>query len=160
VTEVDLTAPILLTRAALPDLRRSGAELVVNVTSGIALIGIPFYATYAAAKAGLARFSEALRRELKSEGVHVMTAYPGATNTPMMATNMAGPELGFSREPASAVAATIVQGIEAGGMDVVRGGDVNAKMVALNQNDPYVVDEQFLRLKSALEAAVRNHAAL
>lgn len=82
--EVDLLAPILLTQAALPHLRAMGNGLVVNVTSGIALIGVPFYATYAAAKAGLARFGEALRRELKGEGVHVLTLYPGATDTPMM----------------------------------------------------------------------------
>jgi len=67
--EVDLVAPILLTQAALPQLRASGDGLVVNVTSGIALVGAPFYTTYAAAKAGLSRFGEALRRELKGEGV-------------------------------------------------------------------------------------------
>ena len=65
---VDLLAPILLTRAAMSSLRASGDAMVVNITSGIALIGVPFYATYAAAKAGLARFGEALRRELKGEG--------------------------------------------------------------------------------------------
>ncbi len=158
--EVDLLAPILLTRAALPDLRRSGQGLVVNVASGIALIGMPFYATYAAAKAGLARFGEALRRELKGEGVHVMTAYPGATDTPMMATSKAGPEVGFNKEPAAAVAAAIVDGIEAGAMEVVRGGEARAKMIALNRDDPAALDERFLGLKPALEAAVRNHAAL
>ena len=102
--DVDLVAPILLTRAALPALRASGDAMVVNIASGIALIGAPFYATYAATKAGLARFGEALRRELKGEGIHVLTAYPGGTDTPMMKSNRAGPELGFSREPASAVA--------------------------------------------------------
>jgi len=158
--EVDLLAPILLTRAALPDLRRSGQGLVVNVASGIALIGMPFYATYAAAKAGLARFGEALRRELKGEGVHVMTAYPGATDTPMMATSQAGPEVGFNKESAAAVAAAIVDGIEAGAMEVVRGGEARAKMVALNRDDPAALDERFLGLKPALEAAVRNHDAL
>ena len=56
--EVDLVAPILLTRASLPHLRASGDGLVVNVTSGIALIALPSYATYAAAKAGLARFEK------------------------------------------------------------------------------------------------------
>lgn len=49
--DVDLVAPILLTRAALPALRASGQAMIVNVTSGIALIGVPFYATYAATKA-------------------------------------------------------------------------------------------------------------
>lgn len=158
--EVDLLAPILLTRAALPELRQGGQGMVVNVASGIALIGMPFYATYAAAKAGLARFGEALRRELKGEGVHLLTAYPGATDTPMMATSQAGPEVGFNKEPASAVATAIVEGIEADAMEVVRGGEARARMIALNREDPAALDERFLGLKPALEHAVRDHAAL
>jgi short-subunit dehydrogenase len=157
---VDLVAPILLTRAALPPLRASGDAMVVNVASGIALIGAPFYATYAAVKAGLARFGEALRRELKGEGIHVLTAYPGGTNTPMMKSNRAGPELGFSREPASAVADAIIEGIEAGVFEVIRGGETRAKMIALNRDDPAAVDERFLGLKHALEEAVKDHSAL
>ena len=158
--EVDLLAPILLTRAALPDLRRSGGAMIVNVASGIALIGMPFYATYAAAKAGLARFGEAMRRELKGEGVHLLTAYPGATDTPMMATSQAGPEVGFNKEPASVVADAIVDGIEADAMEVVRGGEARAKMIALNRENPAALDERFLGLKPALERAVRDHTAL
>jgi short-subunit dehydrogenase len=158
--EVDLVAPILLTRAALPHLRASGDGLVVNVTSGIALIGLPFYATYAAAKAGFARFSEALRRELKGEGVHVLTVYPGGTDTPMMKSNRAGPELGFGREPASAVAEAIVAGIRADAFDVVRGGEARDKMIALNRDDPAAIDQRFLGIKPALAEAVRDHSAL
>jgi uncharacterized oxidoreductase len=157
---IDLLAPILLTRAALPALRASGDAMVVNVTSGIALIGAPFYTTYAAVKAGLARFGEALRRELKGEGVHVLTAYPGGTDTPMMRSNRAGPELGFSREPASAVADAIVEGIEANAFEVIRGGETRAKMIALNREDPAAVDARFLGLKPALEEAVRDHSAV
>lgn len=157
---VDLLAPILLTRAALPALRASGDAMVVNVASGIALIGAPFYATYASVKAGLARFGEALRRELKGEGVHVLTAYPGATDTPMMTSNRAGPELGFSREPASAVADAIVEGMETGAFEVIRGGEARIKMIAMNRDNPEAVDERFLGLKPALEQAVKDHSAL
>ena len=134
--------------------------MVVNVASGIALVGAPFYATYAAVKAGLARFGEALRRELKGEGIHVLTAYPGGTDTPMMKSNRAGPELGFSREPASAVADAIVAGIEANAFEVIRGGEARAQMIALNRNDPVAVDARFLTLKSALEEAVKDLSAL
>jgi len=158
--DVDLVAPILLTRAALPALRASGEAMIVNVASGIALIGVPFYATYAATKAGLARFGEALRRELKGEGVHVLTAYPGGTDTPMMKSNRAGAELGFSREPASAVAAAILGGIEANAFEVIRGGEARSQMIALNRDDPAVIDERFLSLKPALEDAVKDHSAL
>ncbi len=157
---VDLLAPILLTRAALPALRASGDAIVVNVTSGIALLGAPFYTTYAAVKAGLARFGEALRRELKGEGVHVLTAYPSGTDTPMMKSNRAGPELGFGREPAANVAGAIVEGIETGAFEVLRGGEARAQMIALNRENPAAVDERFLGLKPALEEAVKDHSAL
>ena len=158
--EVDLVAPILLTRAALPVLRASGEGLVVNVTSGIALVAAPFYATYAGVKGGLAKFGELLRRELKGEGVHVMTVYPGATETPMMRSSRAGPELGFTREPASAVAAAVIEGIEHDAFEVIRGGETRAKMIALNREDPAALDKRFLDLKPALAEAVRDHSAL
>lgn len=157
---VDLVAPILLTRAALPALRASGDAMVVNVTSGAALVGAPFYTTYAAVKAGLARFGEALRRELKGEGVHVLTAYPAGTDTPMMRSNRAGPELGFGREPALAVADAIIKGIEARSFEVMRGGETRAQTIALNRDNPAALDERFLGLKAALEEAVKDHSAL
>ncbi|MCX8279261.1 SDR family NAD(P)-dependent oxidoreductase [Phyllobacterium sp. 0TCS1.6C] len=160
MVEVDLVAPILLTQAALPHLRASGDGLVVNVTSGMALIGAPFYATYAAVKAGLSRFGEALRRELTGEGVRVVTLYPGATDTPMMHSSKAGPELGFTREPAEAVANALIEGIEANLLEVIRGGEARAKMIAANRDDPAAIDERFLTMKSALEEAVCGHSAL
>ena len=157
---VNLLAPILLTQSAMPALRASGDAVVVNVASGIALVGAPFYTTYAAVKAGLAQFGESLRRELKGEGIHVLTAYPGGTDTPMMRSNRAGPELGFSREPAEAVADAIVAAIEAKAFDVIRGGEARAQMIALNRTDPGAVDTRFQSLKAALEEAVKDHAAL
>jgi uncharacterized oxidoreductase len=158
--EVDLVAPILLTQALLPSLRESGDSAVVNVASGIALIGMPFYTTYAAVKAGLARFGEALRRELSAEGIHVLTAYPGATETPMMQSSRAGAELGFIREPAVAVADAICSGLEENEFEVIRGGEARAQMIALNRNDPAALDRRFAGIKAALEQAVRDHSAL
>jgi uncharacterized oxidoreductase len=158
--EVDLVAPILLTRAALPKLRASTNGLVVNITSGIALVAAPFYATYAGVKGGLAKFGESLRRELKGEGVHVMTVYPGATDTPMMSSSSAGPELGFTREPAAAVADAVIAGIEGDAFEVIRGGEARAKMIVLNREDPAALDKRFLDLKAGRREAVRNHSAL
>lgn len=157
---VNLLAPILLARAALPKLRASGEGMVVNVSSGIALVGVPFYTTYAAVKAGISHFGEALRRELTGEGVHVLTVYPGATDTPMMTSSRAGPDLGFVREPASAVARAIVEGIETEVLQVIRGGEVRAAMIAQNRSDPASLDERFLALKPKLAEAVKDHSAL
>lgn len=158
--DVDLLSPILLTRAFLPALRASGAGLIVNIASGIAQMGVPFYTGYAAAKGGLWRFGEALRRELKGEGVHVVTVFPGATDTPMMASNKAGADLGFGLQPVADVVGSIVEGIEADAFEVVRGGEARVAMLEANRSDPAAVDARFLSIKPELEAAVRDHIAL
>lgn len=158
--EVDLVAPILLTRAFLPALRAAAPAMVVNIASGIAQMGVPFYAGYAAAKGGLARFGEALRRELKGEGVHVMTVYPGATATRMMATSRADASMGFAAQPVEAVVGSILEGIAADAFEVVRGGEARAAMLALNRDDPAAIDARFLAMKAEFEAAVRDHKAL
>lgn len=160
MVEVNLLSPILLARAALPDLRASGDGMIVNIASGIALVGVPFYTTYAAVKAGISHFGEALRRELKDEGVHVLTVYPAATDTPMMTSSRAGPDLGFVREPASAVAQAIVAGMETQALQVIRGGEVRAGMIAQNRSDPASLDARFASLKPQLAEAVKDHSAL
>lgn len=157
---VDLVAPILLTRAALPALRESGDAMVVNISSGLALIAVPFYAAYAAVKAGLGKFGEAMRRELKDEGVHVLTIYPGATDTPMMTSNRAGPELGFVKETAAEVAEATITAIEENSFEVIRGGEARAKTIVLNREDPAALDKRFAAGKPALLQAVRDHSAL
>jgi len=160
MVHVNLLAPILLARAAIPDLRESGNSMIVNVSSGIALVGVPFYSTYAAVKAGISHFGEALRRELKGEGIHVLTAYPGATDTPMMTSSRAGPDLGFVREPPEAVARAIVEGIETDSLQVIRGGKLREAMIAQNRTDPLALDDRFAFLKPKLAEAVKDHSAL
>ncbi len=157
---LNLTAPILLTRAALPALRASGDGLVVNISSGIALIGMPFYATYAATKAGIAHFGEALRRELFGEGVHVLNVFPGATSTPMMASSKAGAEHGFDYESPDDVAAATVAGMTDGNLTVVRGGETRTSMIDHNRNDPAAVDQVLAGRKNELESAVAGHSSL
>jgi short-subunit dehydrogenase len=81
--DLNLTTPILLTRAILPAMvsRKSGA--IVNVASVAGLVAPPMQAYYGASKAGLAMFSETLRAELSDSGVHVLTVYPGPVTTAM-----------------------------------------------------------------------------
>ena len=158
--DVNLTAPILLTRAALGALRESGDAAVVNVSSGFGLVGMPFYSVYAATKAGIAHFGEALRRELFGEGVHVMTIYPGATETPMMETNEAGPELGFEYESAESVAEALVSGLEAGELEIVRGAEDRSAMTQMSREQPRELDEQVASMKGDLEAAVTDHSSM
>jgi short-subunit dehydrogenase len=80
---LNFLSPVRLMRAVLPGMlaRRSG--VIVNVTSLAALVAIPDWIYQAASKTASATFSEALRVETKGSGVHVMTVYPGMTDTPM-----------------------------------------------------------------------------
>lgn len=158
--DVNLLAPVLLTRLALPYVRANADGMIVNITSAAALIGMPFYATYCAAKAGFAQFGEALRRELAGEGVKVLTVYPSGTDTPMMKSSRAGPELGFSREPAASVARAVIAAMENDEIEVIRGDQARAEMIELNWNSPAVLDERFAGMKPGLEDAVKDHRAL
>ncbi|MCA1709992.1 MAG: SDR family NAD(P)-dependent oxidoreductase [Actinobacteria bacterium] len=158
--EANLTAPILLIRAALPALRDSGDAAIVNVSSRFGLVGMPFYSAYAATKAGIAHFGEALRRELYGEGVHVMTVYPGATDTAMMESNEAGPDLGFEYESPKDVAAAIVAGVEAGDLEIVRGAKNRSEITQMSRERPRELDEQVAQMKDALESAVADHRSL
>jgi uncharacterized oxidoreductase len=158
--EVNLTAPILLTRAVLPELKRVTSGFVVNVSSGVALLTPPFYSVYAAAKSGIAAFGDSLRRELLGEDVSVINVFPGATDTPMMQTNRAGAELGFVRESPAEVAASIVEALKHGKREVIRGGDARLALIAANRNDPAAVDERFRGMKLAFEAAVSDHRSI
>lgn len=157
---LNLTAPILLTQTAIPYLRQNTSSLIVNVSSAIALVGMPFYSVYAATKAGIAHFSEALRRELYGEGIDVLTVYPGATSTPMMESSNATAEHGFDYESADNVAKAIVEAIENNSVIVVRGGETRKKMIEMNQQDPISVDKMLAGRKDSLEAAVSNHSSI
>ncbi len=80
--EVNLLAPVELTRLALPALR-SARGTVVLVNSGAGLRANPDWSAYAASKFGLRAFADALRQEEAEHGVRVTSVFPGRTATPM-----------------------------------------------------------------------------
>jgi short-subunit dehydrogenase len=75
--QVNLLAPIEIARAMVPRMLARGSGVLVNVSSVAAIVPPSGMTWYAAPKAGLAAFSEALRAELLGTGVHVLTVYPG-----------------------------------------------------------------------------------
>jgi short-subunit dehydrogenase len=70
-----------LTRAALPGMLGRGRGGIVNVSSLAGEGAGPFTATYAATKAYVTRFSEALHEEVRGSGVTVQALLPGFTRT-------------------------------------------------------------------------------
>lgn len=161
--DLNLTAPILLTKALLPALRQSGKErgsILLNVSSGIALVGMPFYSIYAATKSGLAQFGESLRRELIGTGVHVATVYPGATDTAMMTSQNAGAELGWGRRSLADVITDLIAALEAGEHEINTAPQDRRAMQELNLTDPLAVDAALAPGLEALELAVRDHRSI
>jgi len=70
-----------LSRLIAPKIVRSGFGHIVNIASSAAFQPVPNFAVYAATKAYVLQFSEAIAYELKSKGVYVTTICPGATQT-------------------------------------------------------------------------------
>jgi short-subunit dehydrogenase len=79
---VNVIAPAVLTRVALPALRAAHGT-VVFVNSGAGLSASPHWSAYAASKHALKALADALRAEEQEYGVRVTTVYPGRTATPM-----------------------------------------------------------------------------
>jgi len=75
--EVNLIAPMALTRLVLPGMLARKAGHIVNIASIAAKSGAPYAATYSGTKAGLAEWTRALRLELADTGVHFSTIFPG-----------------------------------------------------------------------------------
>ena len=70
-----------LTHALLPGMIRGGGGAIINVSSIACLIPIPDFAVYAATKAYVTSFSEALRIELRDYGINVLAVCPGPVHT-------------------------------------------------------------------------------
>jgi NAD(P)-dependent dehydrogenase (short-subunit alcohol dehydrogenase family) len=79
---VNVLAPAVLTRVALPALRAARGT-VVFVNSGAGLVAHPQWSAYAASKFGLRALADSLRAEEQEHGVRVTTVHPGRTATPM-----------------------------------------------------------------------------
>lgn len=80
---VNLLAPVRLTGAVLPNMVSRGTGTIVDIASVAAYAHPPQQTFYSASKAALAAMSTSLRSELRKQGVHVLTVYPGPIRTEM-----------------------------------------------------------------------------
>ena len=114
ILQVNVEAPMLLTREVLPQLTSQGSGRIVNVGSMFGSIAFPCFAAYSASKFAMRGFSQALRRELSGTGVGVTYVSPRAVKTafnPAVIHHMA--ERGMMRmDDVGWVAKRIVKAIE------------------------------------------------
>jgi uncharacterized protein len=81
MTLVNIVALTTLTRHLLPGMIARGRGGILNVSSSAGFLPIPGFAVYAATKAYVTSFSEALRAELRGTGVSVSALCPGPVHT-------------------------------------------------------------------------------
>jgi NAD(P)-dependent dehydrogenase (short-subunit alcohol dehydrogenase family) len=91
--ETNVFAPVALSRAALPLLRKSKSACIVNMGSISGIVTTPFAGVYCASKAALHSLSEALRIELAPFGVRVVMIQPGGIASRFGATGEANVKL-------------------------------------------------------------------
>lgn len=106
--DVNLIAPVALTRALLPHFQGLGRACVVNVTSALAHAPKRTAAVYSATKAGLRLFTQALRVQLRGSSVRVVDAVMPLVDTPMTQGR------GRGKLPADRAAQALVAGLLAG----------------------------------------------
>lgn len=87
MVELNVAALVALTHAYLIRMRRRRSGTIINVSSTAGFQPIPYMATYAATKAFVTSFSEALAEENRPFGIQVMAFCPGSTKTNFFAAS-------------------------------------------------------------------------
>src|SRR5215207_8317785 len=120
---IDLNVRALagLTHLYLGPMRERGRGAIINVASTVAFQPVPFMATYAATKAFVLSFSEALWEENRAHGVKVLALCPGSTDTNFFdAAGGETPPRSVVQTPAEVVEAGL-RALDAGKSHVISG---------------------------------------
>ena len=134
---VNIGALHALTRLFLAEMSERGGGRVINIASNSAFTPAPRLAVYAATKAFVKHYSEALQQEIKAAGlpVQVMTVFPSAvSDTPFRLRAGMDRVRTFSSFTATSVdevANDILKGMDAGRSQVITGAAMRRAMLLL-----------------------------
>lgn len=111
--QVNVNALVGLTHAFGQRMAQRGRGGIINLASNAAFLPLPHLATYAAAKAFVLHFTEAIRYEMRASGVQVMAVVPGPTATSFfkgVSTSMKSTDLDDVRDVVRATLAAFLGG--------------------------------------------------
>ncbi|SNZ00705.1 SDR family oxidoreductase [Flagellimonas pacifica] len=137
VFETNFHGPVHMMKAVLPQMRKQGGGLIINITSIAGYMGLPFRGYYSATKGALGLITEALRMETKEFGIKITNIAPGD-----FATNIASGRYHSPVLEGSAYKEKYAQALQSINGDVDSGGDpiqvAHAVYKIINKSKPRV----------------------
>jgi len=122
MVSLNVSALVSLTHLYLKGMRKRGSGKIINVSSAAGFQPIPFMAVYAATKAFVTSFSEAIAEENRPYGIQVLALCPGSTKTNFfVASNIERPVQVKGQQTAEQVVETAMRGVRGGRTKVVSG---------------------------------------
>jgi short-subunit dehydrogenase len=119
--DLNIKSLVDLTHRFLVPMRERKQGTIINVASTAGFQAVPFMATYAATKAFVLSFSEALWEENRPYGIHVMALCPGVTETNFFeAARGEKPPARIAQSPEDVVE-TALRGLEGRKSNIVSG---------------------------------------
>ncbi|HEY7356604.1 MAG TPA: SDR family oxidoreductase [Ktedonobacterales bacterium] len=101
IFRANVTGPVLMTQAVLPQMLARQRGLIINVTSDAGQTGYPGWGGYGAAKAALELITESWAAELEGTGVRVNAVNPGDLQTEMHQLAFPGEDISDRLDPFS-----------------------------------------------------------
>lgn len=165
--DTNVIGPHRVCRAALPQMRKQGSGLLINITSVAGNFGLPYRSFYSASKAALERYTEALSTEVARFGIKTLTIQPGEFNTNIAAARLRPEVISEANRPGYEKAMEVL----GGSMHYSRDPDELAQVVqkVINARSPkttYIVAQGVQRISIVLkkllpgrlfEGMVRKH---
>lgn len=150
--KLNMVLPVLLTRALLPEMLKTGSPAILNVSSLGSFFHIPGKEVYVATKAMMRSFSHSLRLAFRTSGLKVCVVCPGPVDTNHRVRQANQTLRGFVRKTVlqpEQVAEAAVRALLSGKDEVVPGG-INRLLLRVQKMLPAglrekIIERQFQR---------------
>jgi short-subunit dehydrogenase len=133
--DLNMRSLVELTHRFLQPMRERKSGAIINVASTASFQPVPYMATYAATKAFVLSFSEALWEENRSYGVEVLALCPGVTETGFFAASHIQKPPARTSETPEQVVETALRGLKRRRSSIISGAP-NKVMVATERLIP------------------------
>ncbi len=143
---LNIQALVALTHLFLPDMRERNAGHILNIGSLLSFFPFPYFSAYAASKAFVLSFSEALGAELSDTNIKVTVYCPGQTESAFASTKMLTTKAYKDMKMASAshVAAGAIKAMTAGRATVIH-GFMNNFLVFITRFNPRAIHVKIMK---------------